>query len=157
MLYPQFYAQATSLDSAVGLPFTVRETSAVLLQPTGGTIRWRDDGGDPTSSFGQLLADGQSLLYDFGGIHRLSFIKASGTPVLNITYYGPNKGPIITSMAAPSLGELTAAGDASIGENSTAAPSLGELTCAGDATIGENGTAAPSFDELTCAGDGTIS
>ena len=59
---------------------------------TGANVVWRDDGTAPTASVGMpMLAT--SPLFEYGGpLATILFIAASGSPVLNISYYSLSGG-----------------------------------------------------------------
>jgi hypothetical protein len=52
------------------------------------SVRYRDDGGAPTASVGQLIVFGAGggMLYS-GGMSAVRFFAASGSPLLNIAFY----------------------------------------------------------------------
>ena len=54
------------------------------LYVTGGTIRYLTNDGVPTAAIGQLLADGGEKEWENQPaiLHKLTFIAASGTPVV---------------------------------------------------------------------------
>jgi hypothetical protein len=86
---PKGYQQLTLGTGAV----------SVLTVPTGATVavirvetanaRWRDDGVAPTTSAGMPLnsTDTSSLEYS-GTLSAIQFIAQSGSPVLDVSYYG---------------------------------------------------------------------
>jgi hypothetical protein len=49
-------------------------------------VRWRDDGTAPTSSVGMLVLTGTTFTYQ-GNLGRIDFIPATGSPVLDISFY----------------------------------------------------------------------
>lgn len=79
------YQQITSLSSATALTVPTGATRA-LIAPLTQTVRWRDDGTNPTASVGMPVAAGTYLSYD-GDLNRIRFIEASASAELNITYY----------------------------------------------------------------------
>jgi hypothetical protein len=80
------YQQITTLTAAVGL--TVPSgTTMVEVQPETQSIRWRDDGTNPTASVGMVLAAGASHVF-YGSFESLKFIETTATAKLNVTYYG---------------------------------------------------------------------
>lgn len=87
------YKQLTGLSSVKGLADVSggipTGSHSVLLQAESQSIRWRDDGTDPTSSTGMVLAAGDSLLYDFP-LTRIKFIESTPSAKLNITFWGAN-------------------------------------------------------------------
>ena len=82
---------ATTLVASTGLnlptPPVGRPIMAAVIQCNGGTVRWRDDGTNPTASIGMSLATGSELDY-YGEMTAIKFIVSSGTPILDISYYG---------------------------------------------------------------------
>lgn len=85
------YGQLTGLSSVKSLAdvtggIPVGSQSA-LIQAETEDIRWRDDGTNPTSSVGMLLAAGDAVLYDFP-LSSIKFIEVTASAKLNITFYG---------------------------------------------------------------------
>lgn len=88
------YQQISSLSSATGL--TVPEVDPVtglkamptiaLITPETNTVRWRDDGTNPTASVGMPLAAGVTLQYD-GDLKKIKFIEQTASAKINISYY----------------------------------------------------------------------
>jgi len=58
----------------------------IQCETTSTSVRWRDDGTAPTSSVGMILSAGQELDYS-GDLTMIQFIAASGSPILNVSYY----------------------------------------------------------------------
>lgn len=56
------------------------------LQSETASVRFRDDGGVPTASVGDLITNGVPLFYT-GTLGNLQFFAASGSPLLNIDFY----------------------------------------------------------------------
>lgn len=88
---PVGYKQITSLATAVGLtlpnaPAGTQIGAAIIQNNTTGTVRWRDDGTAPTSTVGMLIPAGGELDY-FGEMTAIQFVSASGSPILDISYY----------------------------------------------------------------------
>ena len=79
------YQQITALSSAVSLTIPSGTTRAVIA-PLTQTVRWRDDGTDPTASIGMPVPAGTYLSYD-GDLRRIRFIQATASAELNIAYY----------------------------------------------------------------------
>lgn len=79
------YEQKTAFNGAAE---TVVIPGAVylLLQAEGTDVRWRDDGGSPTSTVGMVLPAGQDFWYT-GDIKHLRVIGVDGDSILNITGY----------------------------------------------------------------------
>lgn len=84
-LTPISYEQVTSLGSAVGI--TVPDgTSLVAIQAETQPVRWRDDGTNPTTSVGMIIAAGDVLWYT-GKPKALKFIETAASAKLNVMYY----------------------------------------------------------------------
>lgn len=73
-------ASATKLTVPAGANFA-------LIRVETADVRWRDDGTDPTTSAGMIMTDTDPLFAYSGTLSKLSFIAASGSPVLNVSYY----------------------------------------------------------------------
>ena len=87
------YQQITSLATAVGLTVPTLSPeglqcspSVAVIIPTGGGIRWRDDGIAPTASVGMPVTENGVLEYD-GELNKIRFIQQSANAVLNVVYY----------------------------------------------------------------------
>jgi len=82
---PNGYEQVTSLSSATGL--TVPDgTSLVLAQAETQSVRWRDDGTNPSATVGMIIAAGDVLSYT-GDAKSLKFIETAASAKLNVSYY----------------------------------------------------------------------
>jgi hypothetical protein len=59
-----------------------------VLQAETANVRYRDDGGAPTSGIGSLVVNGAfpPILYT-GTLTALQFIAASGSPLLDVAFY----------------------------------------------------------------------
>lgn len=57
-----------------------------VIQCNGGTVRWRDDGTNPTVSVGMSIPDGGELDY-VGDITKITFILSTNSPILDISLY----------------------------------------------------------------------
>lgn len=75
-------SSGASLTSG-GIP--ARATMAYIQAETSG-VRYRDDGGAPSASVGSIIASGGSLFYT-GTLSALRFILASGSPLVNVSFY----------------------------------------------------------------------
>lgn len=80
------YVQVTSLASAAGVGTVPDGATFALITPETQSIRWRDDGVDPTASVGMPLAAGATLQYT-GKFSALKMIETSASAKVNITYY----------------------------------------------------------------------
>lgn len=76
-------ATAQTLVAAASFPAGAR---IVLIQAEGDSIRWRDDGTDPTAAVGMLLEAGQTLVYN-GVLTKIKIIEVSTNSIANITFY----------------------------------------------------------------------
>ena len=85
-LTPQGYQQITTLSSAVGLAPPTGAT-LVIINPEGQSVRWRDDGTDPTASLGLSLSVGDYFTYT-GDLGTIKFIEEAVSATLNLSYYG---------------------------------------------------------------------
>lgn len=84
-LDPVGYEQKTSFDAAAE-NIGIKGAVYVLLTAEGGTVRWRDDGTDPTSLIGTPLPDGQDFWYT-GNVSKLRVIGVDASSILNINGY----------------------------------------------------------------------
>lgn len=89
-LTPLGYCQL-AISSAVkintcsgGIP--AKAAAIIVIDETANT-RWRDDGTAPTTSTGMLFASGTVLTY-MGDLTNIQFVAVSGSPVLDISFYG---------------------------------------------------------------------
>lgn len=82
---PLGYQQITSLSGAQSLTVPTGAIYAIIV-PEVASVRWRDDGTDPTSSVGMPLATGASMVFH-GNLSVLKFIQQSAGAKLNIAYY----------------------------------------------------------------------
>lgn len=80
------YQQLTSLSSAAALTVPSGATVA-LVQAESQSIRWRDDGTDPTTTAGMVLSAGESLFFT-GSLAAFKAIEITASAKLNISYYG---------------------------------------------------------------------
>lgn len=59
-----------------------------MLTVEGGTVRFREDGTDPTSSDGHSISEGDIVVFrGFENIQRARFIRADGSPSVQVSYY----------------------------------------------------------------------
>jgi hypothetical protein len=76
---------AATLAAATGLTIPTGASIAVVRVDTA-PVRWRDDGTAPTAAIGmQMLSTDPPFMFD--NLASLKFILASGSPVLNVSYY----------------------------------------------------------------------
>ena len=81
---PQGYSQITDLSSAVGI--RAKNGRFALIQAWGQNVRWRDDGTDPTTTVGMILAAGTSMPY-YGDVKAIRFIETTASAELNVSVY----------------------------------------------------------------------
>jgi hypothetical protein len=82
---PVGFQQITNLTAAVGL--TVPEGALIaLIQAETQSVRWRDDGTDPTAGVGNVITADSILLYT-GKLSAIKFIQATATAKLNVSFY----------------------------------------------------------------------
>jgi hypothetical protein len=79
------YEQITSLSAATALTVPSGATLAVIT-PESQSVRWRDDGTNPTSSVGMPLTLLTTLRYD-GNLKNIRFIQQAASATLNVCYY----------------------------------------------------------------------
>jgi len=83
---PLGYQQITSLSSATALTVPTGARLA-LIQPETQSVRWRDDGTDPTASVGMPLGVGDTLPYT-GELAKIKLIETVASAKVNVAYYG---------------------------------------------------------------------
>lgn len=83
---PIGYQQITSLSGATKL--TVPEGAVLaVIRCEAETVRWRDDGTAPTASIGMPMTPTDPPFVYTADLAAIEFIAATGSPVLNISYY----------------------------------------------------------------------
>ena len=80
------YEQLTSLASVSALTVPTGAISA-LIQAESQSVRWRDDGIDPTTSVGMILAAGDTIFFT-GNLSNFKVIEITNSAKINILYYG---------------------------------------------------------------------
>lgn len=91
-LVPKGYSQIADVSAAAGLetgtlgaiPATAKH---VLINPETQSVRWRDDGTNPTASVGILVAAGDSFVYS-GPLSKIKLIQTAATAKVNLSFYG---------------------------------------------------------------------
>ena len=83
-----YVTSAATTSSGASLTTSGIPSGAVMafLQAETANVRYRDDGGAPTSAVGNLLLTTGGVLYG-GTLSRIRFIAASGSPLLNVAFY----------------------------------------------------------------------
>ena len=84
---PLGFQKLTVSDSAVGLTVPLNANRALIVVEDA-TIRWRDDGSDPSTTVGTPLLQNQSMVLDHeDSLAAFKAIRDDSTDaVLNITY-----------------------------------------------------------------------
>jgi hypothetical protein len=82
---PLGYLKVSSLSAAAGLTVPASANRA-LMRVEGQSIRWRDDGTDPTASEGVLLSPGQAFMYD-GVLTSFKAIEIVASATLYVSFY----------------------------------------------------------------------
>ena len=87
--YSQILNATLSAAAGIVLPTSLPAGSVpqmAIIQAQSGSVRWRDDGTDPTASIGMTIASGGELVY-YGDLSKIKFISASSSPILDISLY----------------------------------------------------------------------
>jgi hypothetical protein len=58
-----------------------------FLQAEVADVRYRDDGGAPTTAIGNLVVHGIPGIFYAGTLSQIQFIGASGSPLLDVAFY----------------------------------------------------------------------
>lgn len=85
-----YVTSAATTSSAASLTGGGIPPSATMafLQAETANIRYRDDGGAPTTAIGNILVAGAGGQILYGGtLTAIRFIAATGSPLLNIAFY----------------------------------------------------------------------
>ena len=85
---PLGYQQITSLSAATGLTVPSGANRASITAEAQ-TVRWRDDGTNPTASVGMPITAGNGKWY-IGDLTKIKFIQATSGGILNVAYYSEN-------------------------------------------------------------------
>lgn len=83
-LEPKGYQKIAGLSSATALTVPAGASYALIKVETA-TVRWRDDGTNPTTTDGMLLDVGDEFWYT-GQLKKIKFIETAAA-VLHISYY----------------------------------------------------------------------
>ena len=76
-------SSSASLTSG-GIP---QNATMASLQAETANVRYRDDGGKPTSAIGNILVSGLAPMPYNGTLSALQFIAATGSPLLDVAFY----------------------------------------------------------------------
>lgn len=83
---PRGYSQITSLSSAAGIGDIPRQATVAVITVGAQSVRWRDDGTNPTATVGMPLSAGDTLIYD-GDLSAIKFIETAASAKLNVSFY----------------------------------------------------------------------
>ena len=84
---PLGHEQLTGLSTAKGLTVPTGASYAVV-QAEDQTVRWTDDGVDPTSSTGmRLVASAGAAVALFTDLSAVKFIEETASAKVNVAYY----------------------------------------------------------------------
>lgn len=82
---PLGYQQITNLSGVT--PLNVPNGARfALISVDGKTVRWTDDGQNPTSTFGMPQGIGTTLIYE-GDLSLIRFIETAPSATLDVSYY----------------------------------------------------------------------
>jgi hypothetical protein len=89
-LVPLGYQKIAAATLVAATPLTVPTGATVaIIRVTAAPVRWRDDGTAPTATDGIPLADTDTVPFEYwGSLSKIQFILQSGSPILNVSYYG---------------------------------------------------------------------
>lgn len=80
-------ANSTSSSASLTSGGIPPNATMVSLQAETANVRYRDDGGAPTSSIGSIIVSGQNPMPYNGTLSALQFIAATGSPLLDVAFY----------------------------------------------------------------------
>lgn len=80
-------SSATVTTGGIPVGLLGQPATMVALQAETASVRYRDDGGAPTASLGSEVIFGQNPFLYTGTLSALQFIAASGSPLLNVSFY----------------------------------------------------------------------
>jgi hypothetical protein len=81
------FVKMTSLAASVAPSSIPASARRALVQCEGADVRWRADGGAPTSTDGMLLAAGAERAFNLSDITTLRFIQVTAGAVLQVSYF----------------------------------------------------------------------
>lgn len=79
------YDQVDDLSSVVSLE-PPAGTTLTVIQVEGQSVRWRDDGEDPSASVGMRITTSGEMRYD-GDVSAVRFIEEQASAKMNVSYY----------------------------------------------------------------------
>lgn len=86
MLIPLGHQQLTSLSAATALTVPTGARFAYVRCETQ-SVRWRDDGTDPTASVGMLMATTDAPMLFESNLSAIKFIETVASAKLDVAYY----------------------------------------------------------------------
>lgn len=92
-LTPVGHQKITDLSAAVGLTLPAQATRKpparmCYLRAETQSVRFRDDGSDPTASVGMLLLTTDPPFPYWGDLSDIKFIETQASAALSVAYYG---------------------------------------------------------------------
>lgn len=85
------FAQVATSGTAAALTNIPAGTERAWIQAESANVRWRADGTAPTASVGMTILTTATQPLELSiaaGLRTAQFISESGSPKLNITYFG---------------------------------------------------------------------
>lgn len=86
-LKPKGYLKMTSLGTAVGFTSVPAGSQYALIKTEGQTVRWRDDGNNPTTTDGMLIDVGDEFWYTGNDLSDIKFIETAASATLHVSFY----------------------------------------------------------------------
>lgn len=78
---------ASATSGGIPLDPTGRLATMVTLQAETASVRYRDDGGAPTATIGNIVVSGQNPFLYTGNLAALQFIEDGGSGLLDAAFY----------------------------------------------------------------------
>lgn len=88
-LIPRGYERVTNVSAAVGITRDTddkKRATLALIKAETQSVRWRDDGSNPTAAIGMLLDVGDEFWYS-GDLAAIKFIETAASASLHISLY----------------------------------------------------------------------
>lgn len=86
------FQQVSAAELAAAFPLAVPAgTERAWIQAEGANVRWRADGTSPTAAIGNIIFSGAHQPLELSiaaGLRTAKFILETGSPKLNIHYFG---------------------------------------------------------------------
>lgn len=87
-LFPRGYQQLTVSSTAVALTLPAGPLKVAIIQVEDNSIRYRDDGTDPTAAVGTLINANVPIIVCGPAIAGFKAIRVTADAKLSISYYG---------------------------------------------------------------------